>query len=421
MPVPLLSITGGSLVGKSRSGPVALTGSGALRAVPFDGAQGWFVEEATSNLVLNPSVEVDVANIENYTTNGGTVTIARVPTATPQGAYAVSVTSDGTGQQGGSYNCNLAGVAGATLVGSVWVWGTGNLDVYVRAWYSDGTSDLSPLVKYTATPTPTRVITQPMIVSATKTVNKLHLTTRTSAPQAVSWSTDGAQVETKPYATTYCDGSLGPGYAWTGTAHASASTRAASGLRLADGAAYIGMSGAIYTRLVVTPSAYSGVGFAYRIGSSNQIDLYEGSASVLSARFANETGTITTDARPPDGAILSDYVDWTPIAIRHRTTSGVPASTTRSSPGPLPTGDIFFGASNMASGTYWMGAIGPVLIYDRPLTDAERATLDATPTALLGWDTLIPRVSGIASLGMGVSLGVMLAGMAAPLGIRRCG
>ena len=43
---------------------------------------------------------------------------------------------------------------------------------------------------------------------------------------------DALQIEYKPYATPYADGDMGEGYAWTGTAHASTSTRAyESGLR----------------------------------------------------------------------------------------------------------------------------------------------------------------------------------------------
>jgi len=36
---------------------------------------------------------------------------------------------------------------------------------------------------------------------------------------------DAVQVEEKPYVTPYCDGSLGPGHEWSGTPHASTSTR----------------------------------------------------------------------------------------------------------------------------------------------------------------------------------------------------
>lgn len=39
---------------------------------------------------------------------------------------------------------------------------------------------------------------------------------------------DGVQIEKTPYVTPYCDGSLGPGHSWTGTPHASASTRTAA-------------------------------------------------------------------------------------------------------------------------------------------------------------------------------------------------
>jgi hypothetical protein len=40
-----------------------------------------------------------------------------------------------------------------------------------------------------------------------------------------SYGYDAVQVEQKPYATPYCDGSLGTGHSWIGTAHASTSSR----------------------------------------------------------------------------------------------------------------------------------------------------------------------------------------------------
>jgi hypothetical protein len=42
---------------------------------------------------------------------------------------------------------------------------------------------------------------------------------------------DGIQVEQKAYPTPFCYGDMGPGHAWTGTPHASASTRAAADLQ----------------------------------------------------------------------------------------------------------------------------------------------------------------------------------------------
>jgi len=53
--------------------------------------------------------------------------------------------------------------------------------------------------------------------------------------RAAAWDDiyiDGVQVEEKAYATSYCDGTLGTGYAWTGAAHGSTSTRAVTQVNL---------------------------------------------------------------------------------------------------------------------------------------------------------------------------------------------
>src|SRR5690606_25971165 len=59
------------------------------------------------------------------------------------------------------------------------------------------------------------------------------------SPQSHSWL-DKVMMEEKDHHTTFCpesdiDGNLLPGYAWTGTANASASTRAAAELRIPYG------------------------------------------------------------------------------------------------------------------------------------------------------------------------------------------
>jgi hypothetical protein len=49
-----------------------------------------------------------------------------------------------------------------------------------------------------------------------------------------SFLIDGVQLEAKAYATPYCDGSLGSGHSWSGTAHASWSSRTAASLYYAN-------------------------------------------------------------------------------------------------------------------------------------------------------------------------------------------
>lgn len=71
------------------------------------------------------------------------------------------------------------------------------------------------------------------IVTTSATSGTIRLRTSGSAPPAGGgFYIDAAQLEVGERATSYCDGSLGEGYAWTGTPHASASTRAAGALSL---------------------------------------------------------------------------------------------------------------------------------------------------------------------------------------------
>jgi hypothetical protein len=69
------------------------------------------------------------------------------------------------------------------------------------------------------------------IIQPDRTNLTLRLRFHTGATEGDEIHTDAWQVEQKAYATPYCDGSLGQGHAWTGTAHASTSTRTVSDLR----------------------------------------------------------------------------------------------------------------------------------------------------------------------------------------------
>jgi hypothetical protein len=68
---------------------------------------------------------------------------------------------------------------------------------------------------------------------------------------------DGVQVEAKSYPTTYTDGTLGTGYAWTGTAHQSTSTRTAGATTYASSLASLS-SQSVYTvsQWLYTPGSW---------------------------------------------------------------------------------------------------------------------------------------------------------------------
>ncbi len=181
-------------------------------------------DEATTNLVTNPSFEVDTAG---WTGILGTETITRDTTA------------------GNFY----FGVAGLKVVTAAGVTGGGvqvtvNVSpntVYAVSWWSKGgdypiywalVGDSSGATNYANTHDQgfTSIWTR---CSGTKTTNGSDTTLTLKAyvgwdnTNAQTFYIDAVQIEAKAYPTSYCDGSMGTGYAWTGTVHASTSTRTA--------------------------------------------------------------------------------------------------------------------------------------------------------------------------------------------------
>jgi len=186
------------------------------------------VEDAATNLVENPSVEVDTTY---YTLAGAGTTITRITTDAVRGDACLEVV--------------VADVAGAGVV----IHNTTRIPVdassdytftaYLRVvgepsyagqlgitWRDAGGGVLSTSTQaatitngwlryqITAESPATAAFASPAFTRAGTGVHTYHL--------------DAVQFEKSAFATSYIDGSLGTGYAWTGTAHASTSTRAAT-------------------------------------------------------------------------------------------------------------------------------------------------------------------------------------------------
>jgi hypothetical protein len=195
--------------------------------IELDPERGYFsviMPEATTNLVTNPSIETNVTgytavagaiaatyNWQAYGAVGLEVTPA---VSTESGFYygTVSLTSGSTytasitiqGEAGKTYYIYFATTAGA-LIGSKRKWkGTGYKQ---RIW-----------VTYTETST---------------TMRRVYVTRDTQYADQNKFYADGLQVEAKSYPTTFADGDQKGfvinqvAYLWTGTPHASTSTRSA--------------------------------------------------------------------------------------------------------------------------------------------------------------------------------------------------
>lgn len=186
------------------------------------------VEDPTTNLLLNPSAET---NLTGITATAGL-------TLTNDSAYAyIGTKSAKVDAPAASFTKRLvnqcAGTVpvGSPVVGSIFLRGSGNVTIDISVTYTDASSGNGSASSTIAlTDAWTRFSTPVLTTDGAKTVNLLVLSVRVADANATVFYADAMQVEAKIAATSYADGSLGAGYAWTGTAHASSSTRAATGL-----------------------------------------------------------------------------------------------------------------------------------------------------------------------------------------------
>lgn len=189
------------------------------------------VDQATTNLLPNPSAETNTTGWSGY--NGGT--LSRVADAWIGGncfqlAVGASVQSYGiatdyiTGISAGTYYTFQARLK---IPG-----GTGNKRVRVGIeFFTTLNASTGRFTSYEAR----RPIDDwdrhfcTAVAPASSVKCKVFVENYPDALDVGSYNVrfDGCQLEAKPYPSSYADGSMGPGYAWTGTAHASTSTRTA--------------------------------------------------------------------------------------------------------------------------------------------------------------------------------------------------
>ncbi|HHB12086.1 MAG TPA: hypothetical protein ENK62_02670, partial [Chromatiales bacterium] len=181
------------------------------------------VAEATTNVLSNPSFEISgywsTSDTLTYETNGfigsycGKVTYASGSATTIYQDYSVS------------------GASGDPWTGSAYVWAEGNnvgKSVAVIVYTYESGTWVNSSTTVTLTSTPQRVVVTHTATGTYTTVRfRVQMNDTTSG---AFFFVDACQLEQKGYATPYCDGSLGPGHSWSGTAHASTSTRTVAGL-----------------------------------------------------------------------------------------------------------------------------------------------------------------------------------------------
>lgn len=212
-----------------------------------DGLRALLTEEAITNLVVNPSFET---NTTSWSSAWGDTLSQAAPGLI--GYQCLKIASDGA-VAGTAAFIDVTVSAATTYTASAWI--------YVPEAFSGGTPELriydgagfGTLLTQTAT---TQTGTWERIVATgTPATTTLRVVVYSGGTPAAgeAYYVDGVQVEASDYASTYCDGDQGPGYAWTGTPHASTSTRAISSLVLDDHVSLISDKDTLTIRMVVIP------------------------------------------------------------------------------------------------------------------------------------------------------------------------
>lgn len=173
------------------------------------------VPEGTTNYITNPS-------IRNNTTGWNAVssTISRVLARARFGISSLQVVTNGSALYEGTYFrvSELSGIQDAITV-SVYVRGTGRIRIRLidnpigKQWISQSIALTD--TRWTRVEVSGRCTGRDDMRLYVETADKV---------QAVTFYVDGAQMERKPYSTTYCDGDQ-PGCRWNLTANSTQSTR----------------------------------------------------------------------------------------------------------------------------------------------------------------------------------------------------
>lgn len=229
------------------------------------------VAEATTNLVTNPSFETGVAGgwaVHNGA--GGDLAVVQDTGASWYGSASAKLTSTTVNLSQFYYGIPTNFSSGTTYTCTVWIKASAAANITLKLQ-----KHLSPYNTYTSLVCAATTEWQQFSLSWTASVTEQARVDLYPTAGTTFWI-DAVQVEAKAYATPYADGSLGTGHSWSGTAHASTSSRTAASLSYALNVPASSWTAMFYVRSVVGFNDSGGYGKLFNIyaSSSNRLTVY---------------------------------------------------------------------------------------------------------------------------------------------------
>lgn len=339
-------------------------------------AQFW-IEEATTNLIINPSFGTNTTSWGTYSDR----TITRDTTMPYTGSASCKVTSallinaDAFAMK---YSPGITAAGAGSYTYSAWVfvpttWTGGSICLDVRDFVGGTGAGLKAYANMSTKGVWQRVTNTFTVVGGDLTGN-LYVGVDTQWKASEFFYITNIQLEAKAYATSFTDGSIGTGYTWAGTAHASESTRAVASISLANTGRIDIAEGSLAARhrilysTAVNSQYVLAVG-QYGVAGEDSLEHHHNGASLLTRFRAGTTaGKIIDLTDVSVGTSAKSYSSWSGLNGYSENDIDSDTVTRDAVIGSLST-DITIGLKSSAA---LNGLIGPVAIYDRPLTDAER-------------------------------------------------
>lgn len=185
---------------------------------------------ASTNMIINPSIERDVAN---YAAASLGVTLERTDEQQRWGAYSLKTTPSSATTSGVYYGAGLAFVEGTTYTASIYFLGQPGRQ-YRMFFSEDLLTPGNPIGTILPIRGTGRWQYRYLTYTETTTATRRVYITKNGGSETLPFYTDGWQVEALPYPTTYFDGDMVGfvkninDFLWTGAPHASTSTRSAT-------------------------------------------------------------------------------------------------------------------------------------------------------------------------------------------------
>ena len=372
---------------------------GTAHAAPSVSRAALWAWEGTTNTVPDPSFEN--ATITNWWTAANVATISKITTNLYVGSNGGKVsctasTSDGIVQLTTSGSAAATGQTW-TLQARIRAFAAGDVGKTVKLRIVERTSaNATVLTNDSTTFTLTdawQLCTYTVTLSGGGTVAKVTMGVMNGAASAVDFVVDAVQLEQKAYATAYADGSLGTGHSWSGSAHASSSTRTATVLTVNNSSHIRPSSGSVaaYSQFDITSTgSHQFLIGSYDAGPVKRVYMYRNSSGQKLTDGLGDTDSVVQSAGATSlNTWYFGEIDWngSTTAVNLNGTRSADTAYTGLSAAPAV---IAIGQSNSLSQVD--GKVGPFVVSWKPLTTIEQAFLLASPN--WGWTTLKKKSRG---------------------------